>query len=57
MVGVDLEVRFCWLKFKKLDFKKINLLFGMFLLSIILLKGVVGGNVREIRYVRSFLCV
>lgn len=26
LAGADLEVRFCWLKLKKLDLKKINLL-------------------------------
>lgn len=55
LAGADLEVRFCWLKLKKLDFKKINLLPGTFLLSITLSKGAVGGNVREIRHARSLL--
>lgn len=55
LAGADLEVRFCWLKLKKLDFKKINLLRGTFLLSIILSKGAVGENVREIRHARSLL--
>lgn len=55
LAGADLEVRFCWLKLKKLDFKKINLLPGTFLLSITLSKGAVGGNVEEIRHARSLL--